>query len=59
LLAPERAVRIDVELALVADRLARRVEPLRVALRLARDLHLHAGNSLFDPAGELVADAVE
>ena len=42
LLAGERAVRVDVQLDVVADRLAGGVEPRRVALGLAPDLHLHA-----------------
>ena len=58
LLACERAVRVDEELDVVADCLARRVEPDGVALRLAPDLHLHARNAGVGPAAELRAKPV-
>src|SRR5207237_10571110 len=59
LLALEPAVRVDVELRLVADRLPRRVEALRVARGLARDLDLHPRDPLSDPALELLTEPVE
>ena len=51
------AVRVDEELG-VADRLSRRVEPRRVALGLAADLHLHARETLVDPASELLGEPI-
>src|SRR4029079_18533974 len=59
LLALEGAVRVDEEFDLVADRLPGGVEPLRVALGLAGDLHLHARKALLAPAAELLTQPIE
>ena len=49
-----RAVRVDVQLAVVADRRPRDADALGIAAGLAADLHLDARYALVDPAGELV-----
>ena len=46
----ERAVRVDVQLGVVADRLAGGVETLRIAPRLAAELHLHARDAAPRPS---------
>src|SRR5581483_7713359 len=54
----ESPVRVHVERDLVADRLARDVEPVRVPLRIAAELHLHPRNAAGRPARELLAEAL-
>ena len=59
MLAVVGPVGVDVELDVVADRDSRRVQPRRVVVRVAPDLHLHARDPSRDPTGELVGETVE
>ena len=54
LLARVRAVGVDHQLRVLADRLARRANALRVRVRVRAHLHLHARDPLRDPRGELL-----
>ena len=54
----ERTVGVDVELGVIANRLAGDLQAMRIAVRLAADLDLHSGNAGLDPAFELSADLV-
>src|SRR5579875_252884 len=51
----ERTVGIDVELHVRADRLPRHAHAVKIATRLAADLHLHPRDALRHPAHELLA----
>jgi hypothetical protein len=57
--AVEGAVRVDVQLRRIADRDARSVEPLRIVVGAAAELHLHARDPVFDPAGQLLGEPLE
>ena len=59
LLAAERAVRVDEQLRVVADRLACDLDALEVALGFAADLHLDPRDALLDPAAELLGEPLD
>src|SRR5207247_71464 len=55
-LGDECAVRVDVELRVVADREARDADTVEIAGGLPPDLHLDAWNAVVDPARELTRE---